>query len=112
MQHDTGNHKALKSIMSLISISKKANCLVSGEYAVLKAIAERKAKLVIVADNASTPTKKKFADKTNYRNIPMLVLGSKEELGSALGHAMRADIAITDEGLAKAILEKHALCEG
>ena len=92
--------------LSIIGLATKAGKTVSGEWATEKAVKEQKAKLVIVAQDASDNTKKLFKNKCEYYNVMMITAGSKQELGSVTGKANRASLAVTDENFAKAIIKK------
>lgn len=94
-----------KRIDGLIGISQKAGKVVSGEFSCETAIKSNEAYLVILAEDASKNTNKKFNDRCNYRHVPLLVYGNKESLGNAIGKVARASIAITDEKLAQKIAE-------
>ena len=92
-------------VLSMISLSRAAGRIESGEFAAEKAVIEGAARLVIVSRDASDNTKKKFRDKTSYRGIPYREYGTKQELGGAIGKTERAIIALTDKGLAEALLK-------
>jgi ribosomal protein L7Ae-like RNA K-turn-binding protein len=61
---------------------------------------------VIVAGDASGNTQKKFRNMCDFYQVPLTVYGDKDTLGHAMGKEMRASLAVTDEGLAKAIVKK------
>ena len=88
---------------SLLGLAEKAGKVSSGEFAVEKSVKEGKAALVIVGADASDNTRKHFEDMCNYRDIPILVFGTKEELGHAIGKETRATIAVSDNGFAAAL---------
>lgn len=92
-------------VISMISIAAKGRNLVSGEFAVEKAVKCGKAYLVVVAEDASDNTKKQFRDMCEFYEVPMVVYGNKDTLGHFIGTQMRANIAITDEGIANSILK-------
>ena len=92
-------------VISMISIAAKGRNLVSGEFAVEKAVKCGKAYLVIVAEDASDNTKKQFRNMCEFYEVPMVVYGNKDTLGHFIGTQMRANIAITDEGIANSILK-------
>lgn len=92
-------------VISMISIAAKGRNLVSGEFAVEKAVKCGKAYLVIVAEDASNNTKKQFSNMCEFYEVPMVVYGNKDTLGHFIGTQMRANIAITDEGIANSILK-------
>ena len=96
----------LKQILSQLGIAMKAGKLVSGEFQVEKAVKERKAYLVVIAEDASDNTKKHFSDMCQFRDIPIRFIGNKEQIGRTIGKTFRASIAVTEEGFAKSILRK------
>ena len=87
-------------VHQFLGICKKAGKLVSGEFAVKKAVLEEKVCLVIIAKDASENTKKLFKDKTAYRKMPCIEWGTKEEIAHAIGKEMRVVVGITDLQLA------------
>lgn len=95
-----------KKIFSLISIGTKAGLLTSGEFSTEKSIKEGKAKLVLLAEDASENTKKKFKNMCDFRQVPITVFGEKDRLGHAMGKESRASLSINDQGMAQAVL-KH-----
>ena len=90
----------------MISLANKAGKLVSGEDAVRNSIRSSKAKLVLLAEDASDNTKKRFINSAAFYNIALVTWGSKEELGSSIGKSERSVIGITDEGFSKSLKEK------
>ena len=90
----------------MIGLSAKAGKASSGEFAVEKAVKSGSAYLVIVAEDASDNTRKKFGDMCKYYETPIMFFGTKEELGKVLGKEYRASLAILDENFAKGIEEK------
>lgn len=81
----------------------KAGKVASGEFSTEKAVKTGKARLVIVADEASANTKKKFQNMCLYYKVPCYLFGEKTELGKAIGKEFRASLAILDENLGQAI---------
>ena len=81
----------------MLSLCQKAGKLLSGEFQCEQAIKSGKAKMVIIAKDASDNTKKLFKDKYEFRNIPLYELGSKEQLGHTIGKDQRASLAIIDD---------------
>lgn len=91
--------------LSYIGLATKAGKTASGEFSTEKAVKSGKAFLVVVAEDSSDNTKKNFFNACAYYHVPICVLGTKEELGASTGKAMRASLAVLDEGLAKAFLK-------
>jgi ribosomal protein L7Ae-like RNA K-turn-binding protein len=93
----------MNRVFSMIGMATKAGKTVSGEFATEKAVKTGKAFLVIVSEEASDNTKKSFSDAAAFYNIPLVIYGTKDELGGATGKRFRASLAVMDEGFAKAI---------
>ena len=83
------------SVLSLIGIAKKAG----------------KTGLVIVSEEASENTKKRFQSMCDFYRVPVIFYGEMEQLGAAIGCEFRASLAVTDEGLSRSI-EKKFECKG
>jgi ribosomal protein L7Ae-like RNA K-turn-binding protein len=80
--------------------------MASGEFAVLKAIKEGKACVVLVTRDASERTKKKFRDKCTYYNVPCFERGTMDAVGHALGKETRVSVAVLDPGFANEIVKR------
>lgn len=93
-------------IYSLLGLAMKAGRVVSGEFATDKSVKEGTAFLVLVSEDASDNTKKKFSNTCEFYEVPRFFFGTKDELGHAIGKEMRSSLAITDEGFAKSLI-KH-----
>ena len=93
-------------VYAMLGIAEKAGKIASGEFSTEKAIKKKQACLVILASDASENTRKHFSDMCAYRNIPIYLYGNKEELGHAIGKGTRANLAVTDQGLADSIRER------
>jgi len=104
------NNTLDKKTSSLISLCKRAGLLRAGEENCVKALQKGEAKLVIISEDASDNTKKKFVNKAFFYKVPVIVLGSKQELGRLTGSAATSSIAITDMNLSEKI--KDAIGSG
>ena len=101
------------SVLSLISIAKKAGRIGAGEFQTENAVKSGRAGLVIVSEEASDNTKKKFRNMCEFYQVPFRLYGTKDELGAAIGCEFRASLAVLDEGLSRSIekkLEKNGGC--
>lgn len=93
--------------LGLLGLARKAGKLELGEEPAGTACRGRKARLVLLACDAAENTADKahrLAQTSNARCVRLPV--TKEELGAALGRSSCAVAALTDEGFAKAFLEK------
>ncbi len=90
-------------IMGLIGLATKAGKTVSGEFCTEREIKSGKARLVIVAEDASDNTRKKFKNMCDFYDVPLYFYQNKETLGHAMGKEFRASLAILDEGFSGSI---------
>lgn len=96
----------IRKELSLLGLAAKAGKVVSGEFATENAVKSGKAFLVLTAEDASNNTRKKFNDMCTYYEVPFYTIGSKEELGIAIGKDYRASLGVTDENFAVAMVKK------
>lgn len=90
-----------EKIYSFIGLAKKAGKLAAGEEACEKALKSGKAYLLIVSEDASPNTVKKFQGICAYRDIGIVRFGGKELLGKFTGGNLKTVIAIKDRGFAE-----------
>lgn len=90
-------------VYGLLGLAARGRNVVSGEFSVENAVKSGSAMLVIVAQDASDNTRKRFSDKCSFYQVPFYVCGTKEELGHCIGRELRSSVAVLDEGLARAI---------
>ena len=100
----------LSKALSMISLATKAGKTVSGEFCTEKEVKTGYAEVVIVANDASDNTKKKFQNMCEFYEVPIYFYGDKDTLGHAMGKEFRASLAVTDHGFAKGII-KHIEAE-
>jgi len=92
-----------KKVLGTLGLAMKAGNVVSGEFMTEKAIRDGSARLVIVAEDASDNTKKKFSDSCKFYKVAYAEFGDKDMLGNAIGKQFRASLAVTDKGFATSI---------
>ncbi|WP_350344998.1 ribosomal L7Ae/L30e/S12e/Gadd45 family protein [Proteinivorax tanatarense] len=93
-------------MISLLGFARKAGKLSLGSTAVEKSIKAKKAKLIIITEDASNNTKDNFYKKANSMHIPIIEKFNQKQLGNALGKSNTTVVSIVDKGFAKAILKK------
>lgn len=104
------NEIQLKKLKGFIGIAAKAGKVQSGEFCCERSLKSGKARLIIIANDASEATKKRFSDMARFRKIPAVTdLCGKDELGHIIGKTYRASLTVEDAGFAKNIL---ALTDG
>jgi ribosomal protein L7Ae-like RNA K-turn-binding protein len=90
--------------MSLLGLANRARKIVSGEELAVKEIRSGKAKLVLLARDASSNTTKKITDKCGSFHVPYKMVENRYLLGQAIGKEARVVVAILDDGFAKKLL--------
>ncbi|MEH7301868.1 YlxQ family RNA-binding protein [Neobacillus drentensis] len=90
--------------MSLLGLANRARKIISGEELALKEIRNGKAKLVLLAADASANTTKKITDKCNSYNVPLKMVEDRDLLGQAIGKEARVVVAVLDVGFAKKLV--------
>lgn len=90
-------------VMGLIGLATKAGKTVSGEFCTEREVKSGKARLVIVAEDASENTRKKFKNMCDFYRVPVCFYQDKVTLGNAVGKEFRASLAVLDEGFSESI---------
>lgn len=92
-------------VYSFLGLATKARKLVSGEETCERALKGLGVSLIIVADDASQNTKKKFTDACKFRSIEIRIFGKKDLLGKFTGKNIRSVVAILDKGFSRKLME-------
>ena len=87
-------------ILSLLSLATKAGRTKSGGFQTEQAVKTGTAFLVIVTEDASENTKKKFRNMCSFYEVPIYFYGEKDTLGHAMGKEFRTCTAVIDAGFA------------
>lgn len=94
-----------KSLLFRIGLGRRAGKVSFGTDSVCEDMRSKRARLVLIAENASDNTKKRILNCAAYYNIPTETLCgvSAAELGSAIGKSTAASISLTDENIVKLV---------
>jgi ribosomal protein L7Ae-like RNA K-turn-binding protein len=92
-------------LLNMLGLAMRAGGVVTGDEACMARVRSGKALLTLVAQDAGPNTKKKYRDKCRSYNVPLIEVGSKAELGRALGKIERAVAVIVNKGFAERILQ-------
>lgn len=87
--------------MSLLGLANRARKITSGEDLTVKEIRRGRAKLVILAADASINTRKKIIDKCKSYQVPYKMVKNRFLLGQSIGKEARVVVAVLDGGFAK-----------
>lgn len=101
------NNKPVKDkVLSMLGLATRSRNVVSGGFATEQAVKSGKAYLVIIAEDASDNTRKKYRNMCEFYGVPCAYYSTKDVLGHAMGKEERTTLAVTDEGFADSI-QKH-----
>ena len=92
-----------KKILGLVGLSARARKISFGADSVELQSKKGKVKLIIVAQDSSTSTKDKFIEISEKYKIPIIILGTIEELSKAIGKNNKAIIGVEDINLSNEI---------
>ncbi|MCM1253253.1 MAG: ribosomal L7Ae/L30e/S12e/Gadd45 family protein [Clostridium sp.] len=100
------NRPVEAKILSMLGLAARSRNIASGGFATENAVKSGKAYLVIVSEDASDNTKKKFRNMCEFYKVPFYQFGEKEKLGHFIGKQERTSLALTNAGFADSI-RKH-----
>lgn len=92
-----------EKLAQMLGLTMRARKLISGEEQVLNAVRSGKARLVLLAADASANTAKKVTDKCRHYEVSCHTVSDRYELGRAIGKEARVVVAVTDANLAENI---------
>ena len=93
-------------VLSMLGLATRSRNVVSGGFATEAAVKGGTAALVIIAEDASGNTRKKYSNMCGFYEVPCAFHGTKAVLGHSMGKDERSVLAVTDEGFADSI-RKH-----
>ena len=100
----------MDSVLHLLGIARKGGRIEVGEEPAGAAARARQAKVLLVACDAAENSVRRAEHFAQAGQVPLIQLPhSKGELGQAVGRISCAMLALTDVGLAAAVLEKLAV---
>ncbi|SHJ29483.1 Ribosomal protein L7Ae [Lutispora thermophila DSM 19022] len=94
----------------MLGMAYKAGQVVTGEDTTRNAIRKNRVKLLIIAEDASDNTKKRFINSSVYYNVPYVICLTKIEMSRSLGQKIRSVAGIIDEGIAKYLMNLVENC--
>jgi len=91
---------------NLVGIARRAGHLFPGENQVTNAMKRQLVRLIILATDAGPSLYRKYHLWAQDLSVPIVQIGTKVELGHAIGMGPHAVVAISDAALAEKILEQ------
>lgn len=93
-------------VLSMIGMARRANAVSLGEQMCSEAVKNKKAKLVIIACDASDNTKKSVKNSCEYYNVEYIEYADRENLGKFCGLDLIAALSVNDDNFADGIMKK------
>ena len=102
----------MEHILSMIGLAKKAGRVEIGEEPVGSAVRAKKARVILIAQDAAASSVRRARSFANVGNCLYLTIpADKDDLGRCLGRTSCAMAAVTDIGFADAIVKKLAAAQ-
>lgn len=98
--------RQVEGILHLLGLARRGGRVVSGDRAVLAACTAGQAQLLLLAEDASPNTRRRFETAASRAGVPLRYVADRLRLGEALGQSPRAVVALTDAGFANAVLDR------
>ncbi|MBR2453266.1 MAG: ribosomal L7Ae/L30e/S12e/Gadd45 family protein [Clostridia bacterium] len=87
----------------MLGLATRMRGVVFGEGAARDSIKSGKAEIVIVSEDASDNTKKRFKNSCDFYGKRLIICGDRFLLGKYTGRTFAVVVAVTDKNIAKSI---------
>jgi len=92
-----------QKILGMLGLATKAGKIVAGMEATKEAVAKQKAKIVIIAQDASEKTKKNLMMEAAKHGATVYQIATIEEISQSIGKKNKAIVGVVDKNFAQAI---------
>lgn len=93
----------IDKFLNMMGLCARAGKCLYGETACLNGIRMGKVELMVIDENTSDNTRKRFTDACTFRSIPLITCS--QDIGNAVGKPGRKLIAVSDKAFAKMLLQ-------
>ena len=97
----------MNKFFNFLGLAKRSGNLIEGYSKCDEQRNRRSFYLVIVSDDASDSTKKKFKNHCIEKKIPLIEDFSKEELGNPIGREELKVLAVVDKNMAEKLISLY-----
>jgi len=94
-----------RKFLTLLGLAQRSNNLISGENTCEIFLKRNAVKLILICEDASNNTLKKFIELCKNTNTPYIIYGDRNTLSAAIGKTNRAIYGIKNDNFAKKLLE-------
>ena len=102
----------MNKFFNFLGLIKRSGNLIEGYSKCDEQRNKRNFYLVILCDEASNSTKKKFRNHCTEKNIPLIEGFTKEELGASIGREEIKILAVVDKNMAEKLISLYKNEEG
>ncbi len=92
-------------LFRIIGLACRAGKIEAGEAKAEDRIRHKKSKLIVMAEDASENTVKKFKKLCEDYGVKLIIAGNREILGNYTGRAFAVVLTVSDSGFAKTMQE-------
>lgn len=93
-------------VLNYLGLAARGRMLAVGYNTCLFMMGKGKVKLIVVADDLAENSKKKILSAAKASGLPWRIYGDRQTLSHRTGNVDSGIFGVTDENLAKAILEE------
>ncbi|RMH22256.1 MAG: hypothetical protein D6701_01520 [Gemmatimonadetes bacterium] len=90
--------------LGLLGLARRAGAVEVGTEAARRALREGTARLVLIARDAAEGQRRKVVQRLRHGEVPYRVVGTREELGRAVGAPAASALAVTGASFARQLL--------
>lgn len=99
------NDEVDRKLWGMLSLAMKSGSLAVGEGRATDAVRSGKASMIILSDDASANTSKKFSNMGDFRNLPVISFADRYRLGHTIGKKFAVVVAVCDKGFSDNIMK-------
>lgn len=104
MTRDTDAGQEIKDrVGGYVGLAARARQIISGQALCRQALNSGKGHLIVLAEDVSEPIRARFTGLSQGKGVPMVIIGTKDDLGRWVGKSARSALLIRDVHLAEAI---------
>ena len=92
--------------LALLGLAQRAGAVVKGTEATRQSLRRSEALLVVLAEDGSDAQRQKILPLARARDVPVETLGTRDELGAAVGSGSITAMAVTRSSFARQLRER------
>lgn len=101
--------RLMRESIALLGMARRAGAIAAGTGSTRRALKEGRARLVLLAEDASETQRDKVMNLLRHGTTPRATVGTREALGAAVGSAPVSALAVTDKQFAKELVTRFGV---